>query len=253
MTPALESVGRFAAFCLRTIPDCLAALARPAECLRQFSRQLLGAAPLAVVAGLALGVVVWMHFRGVLVRFGGPAAVQLLPSYLALAVVIELGPIGAGLIVGGRAGAALGAELGAMTVTEQIDALTALGRPVGRDLVGLRVLACVLVVPFVTILIDYLALAGSFMAEWMTTATPVLSFRTAAVRELRLADVIPNTLKTLAFGYLIGCAGCYHGLRAEGGSDAVGTAATRGVVTATLAVLIADVLLVRLFQLLLPG
>ncbi|MBX7103361.1 MAG: ABC transporter permease [Gemmataceae bacterium] len=253
MTGFLEFLGRFSAFCVRSFFDSCAAITQWRELARQFSRQLLGAAPLAIVAGLALGIVVWMHFRGVLVRFGGPSAVQLLPSYLALAVVVELGPIGAGLIVAGRAGAALGAELGAMTVSEQVDALSVLGRPIGRTLVGPRVLACVLILPLVTILIDYLALTSSFLAESMTSGTGWLSFRTAAIRELQLNDVIPHTLKTLVFGFITGCAGCYHGLRASGGSDAVGTAATRGVVTATLGVLLADVLLVRLFQLVLPG
>lgn len=250
MTAGLEFLGRFSAFCCTTVIDCVIAVGSPRELGRQFARQLLGAAPLALVAGLALGVVVWMHFREVLVRFGGPSAVQLLPSYLALAVVIELGPIGAGLIVAGRAGAALGAELGAMTITEQVDALSVLGRPAGRQLVGPRVLACVLVLPLIAILINYLALLGSYFAEAMTSGATWLGYRQAAVQELRLGDVIPHTLKTLVFGFVTGCAGCYHGLRAQGGSESVGTAATRGVVTATLGVLLGDVVLVRLIHIL---
>lgn len=253
VTGVLATVGDFSLFAVRCLPEALLAIARPRDVGRQFGRQLLGALPLAVVAGLALGIVVWIHLRGVLVRFGGPSAADLLPSALALAVVLEFGPIGAGLIVAGRGAASLGAELGAMRLTEQVDALEVLGHPAGKYLVGPRVLAAVLVLPVLTIFIDYLAVAGSFAAEAMTSGTSWLHYRAAILRGLRVEDVVPHTLKTLAFGHLTGVAGCYHGLRAVGGSEAVGTAATRGVVTAILGVLLADVAIVRLIQLARPG
>jgi phospholipid/cholesterol/gamma-HCH transport system permease protein len=253
MTALLETVGRAAVFTWHTLISTLAAAARPREVARQFGRQLLGALPLAAVAGLALGVVVWMHLRGVLVRFGGPSAVDLLPAALTLAVVLEFGPIGAGLITAGRGGASLGAELGAMRLTEQVDALEILGLSVQRTLVGPRVLACVLVQPLLTVVINYLAIAGSFVAEAMASGTSWLHYSTACLRGLRMEDVVPHTLKTLAFGFIAGVAGCYHGLAASGGSEAVGTAATRGVVTAILGVLIADVVLVRAIHLFAPG
>jgi phospholipid/cholesterol/gamma-HCH transport system permease protein len=252
MTGVFEFCGRYFLFSCRSFIDTIACLSHPIEVARQFARQLVGAFPLAVVAGLVLGVVVWMHLRGALVRIGGPSAATLLPSGLALAVVLELGPIGAGLIVAGRAGAALGAELGAMRLTEQLDALELLGQSVGRRLIGPRVLACTLALPLITVFIDYLAIFGSFAAESFTSGTSWLSYSTACLRELRLADAVPHSLKTLAFGFVTGTAGCYHGLRAAGGSESVGIAATRGVVTATLGVLVADVFLVRLIQLL-PG
>src|SRR5204863_4724768 len=137
---------------------------RPAELLRQLYHVLLGALPLALVAGLALGVVIWMHLRGMLFRLN-PEYVRLLPQALALAVVLEFAPIGAGLIVAGRSGASLGAELGAMRLTEQIDALEVLGLPAIRQLIAPRVLACVLTLPLLTVFMDYLAVAGSFFAE----------------------------------------------------------------------------------------
>lgn len=250
MIDFIEFIGRFFLFSCRTIIDTFASFLSPRESMRQFARQLLGAFPLAIVAGLALGIIVWMHLRGVLVRLGGPSAASLLPSGLSLAVVLELGPIGAGMIVAGRAGAALGAELGAMQLTEQVDALEMLGQSVGRRLVGPRVLACTLALPIITIMIDYLAIFGSFAAETFTSGTTWLSYSTACLRELRLADVVPHTMKTVVFGYITGIAGCYHGLRAAGASESVGIAATRGVVTATLGVLLADLVLVRVIQLL---
>lgn len=249
VTGALATVGDFARFAWRCIPETLLALRQPREVGRQITRQFLGALPLAIVAGLTLGIVIWMHLRDVLVRFGGPSAAELLPSALALAVVLEFGPIGAGLIAAGRGAASLGAELGAMRLTEQVDALEVLGYPADKFLVGPRVLAAVIVLPLLTVFIDYLAITGSFLAEWLTSGTTWLHYRAAILRGLRMEDVIPHTLKTLAFGYVTGVAGCYHGLRATGGSEAVGAAATRGVVTASLGVLVADVVVVRLIQL----
>src|SRR5206468_1398464 len=124
--------------------------------LRQFYAVFVGALPLAVVAGLAIGIVLWMLLRGVLARFGGVEAVQYLPTAVALAVTLEFGPIGAGLMLAGRSGASLGAELGAMRLTEQIDALQVLGFSAMRELIGPRVLACVLALPVLTVFMDYL-------------------------------------------------------------------------------------------------
>src|SRR5437763_985011 len=245
----LESVGRYAAFALRALAAVPLALARPGEALRQFYATLTGALPLAAVAGLAVGVVLWMHLRGVLYRFVGPEAVQYLPTAIALAVTLEFAPIGAGLIVAGRSGASLGAELGSMRLTEQIDALEVLGVSAVRELVGPRVLACILTLPLLTVFMDYLALAGSFAAEYLTSGISWLQYRQTALAGLRFGDTLAATLKTLAFGYLIGVAGCYFGMNAQGGTEGVGRAATRGVVAATLSVLIANVLLVRLIQL----
>jgi phospholipid/cholesterol/gamma-HCH transport system permease protein len=249
MLHLLESAGRYAAFAVRAGVAAACAVARPREAARQFYAVLTGSLPLAVVAGLALGLVVWMHTRGVLARIGGPGSVVVLPALLSLAVVLELAPIGAGLIVAGRTGASLGAELGSMRLTEQVDALEVLGLSAVRELAGPRVLACVLTLPLLTIFMDYLALAGSFAAEALTSGMTWLQYSEAYLSRLQFTDVLLATLKTLTFGFLIGVAGCYHGLRATGGTEGVGRAATRGVVGATLSVLVANVLLVRLIQL----
>src|SRR5438093_1124072 len=249
MLTAFERIGRYVAFALRTLAALASAVVRPGESLRQFNAVLTGALPLAAVAGLALGVVIWMHLRGVLARFGGSEAVQYLPTALSLAVSLEFAPIGAGLIVAGRSGASLGAELGSMKQTEQIDALEMLGVSALRRLVAPRVMACVLVLPLLTVFIDYLAVMGSFAAEAATSGATWTQYREACLHGLRFHDVLLATLKTLVFGFLIGVAGCYFGVHAEGGTEGVGHAATRGVVAATLCVLLSNVLLVRLIQL----
>lgn len=135
-----------------------------------------------------------------------------------------------------------------MRLTEQIDALEVLGLSPIKLLVAPRVLACMLALPLLTITIAYAALAGSYLAESLGGSLSWTQYQAACLRSLRLRDAVPATLKTSVFGYLIGTAGCWFGLNAHGGTEGVGQAATRGVVSATFLVLLANVGLVRLIQ-----
>jgi len=243
----LERLGRVTAFALRAGPAAGAALPRLGLWVRPLYAVLIGGLPLGIVTGLALGVVIWMHTRDVLARTG-TGAVEYLPTFLAAAVLLELAPVGAGLIVAARTGASLGAELAAMRVSEQIDALQLLGvSPIGR-LVGPRVLACVLAVPLLHVLIAATALGSGFLAETVTGSTSYLKYNTAALRELVLEDVIPAALKTFAFGLVVGVTGCFIGMNSREGSEGVGRAATDSVVACSLLVLAADVFLVILIK-----
>lgn len=247
----LARVGRWAAFAGRATLAAVAVLPRPALWLRPLYGVLVGGLPLAVVTGLALGIVIWVHTRGVLER-SGTGAVEFLPTFLAAAVLLELAPVGAGLIVAARTGAALGAELAAMRVNEQIDALELLGVSPLRRLIAPRVLACVLAVPLLHVLISAVALGSGFAAELVAGQTTWLKYKTAVLRELYLADVLPAWLKTFAFGLLTGVTGCFLGVSARGGSEEVGTAATDSVVACTLLTLAADVFLVGLIRVVNP-
>jgi phospholipid/cholesterol/gamma-HCH transport system permease protein len=250
LTAFVENLGRAAHFAGRGL------LALPGTCLRpsalalQLYRVLLGALPLGVTAGTAIGVVVWLHLRDTLQSVGGPAAVQYLPQALALAVVLEFAPLAAGLIVAGRSGASLGAELGSMRLTEQIDALEVLGLSPLRELVAPRLLACTIALPLLTLFIAYLALGAGYAAEALGGSLSWTQYRTECLRVLTLRDAVPAVLKTMVFGYLIGVSGCWFGLNAQGGTEGVGQAATRGVVVSIFLVLVADVLLVKLIQVL---
>jgi phospholipid/cholesterol/gamma-HCH transport system permease protein len=242
-------LGHFVHFALRAVPAAVASLGQPRELFRQVYRIYFGALPLAVVSGLALGVVIWMHLHGVLLRLGS-GYTQLLPQALALAVTLEFAPIGAGFIVAGRSGAGLGAELGAMRLSEQIDAFEVLGVSPMKQLVGPRVMACMIALPLLTVLIAFLALAGSLGAEQLGGKMSPVEYQNECLRELRLEEVIPATLKTVVFGYLVGVTGCYFGMGAGGGTEGVGRAATRGVVLSIFFVVVSNVLLVRAIQLL---
>jgi phospholipid/cholesterol/gamma-HCH transport system permease protein len=245
----LERLGRFSHFAVRSLLAALAAPARPRELVGQFYQIFLGVLPLGMVAGLAIGAVLWLQLHPLFQRF--QAEDPYLPQALALAVLLEFAPIGAGLIVAGRSGANLGAELGSMRLTEQIDALEVLGLSPMQFLVGPRVLACMLTLPLLTVFIAYLALGAGFLGA-AAGGMSSRHFLSEALRLLTLSSVVPAVLKTVVFGYLIGMSGCYQGMNAQGGTEGVGRAATRGVVVSIFLVLIADVFLVRLIQLL-PG
>jgi phospholipid/cholesterol/gamma-HCH transport system permease protein len=243
---ALARIGEWAYFTTWALPAAMGAAIRPALWVRSLHGVLIGGLPLAAVLGVALGAVIWMHTRGVLARTVGAA--ELLPTVLAAAVLLELAPIGAGLIVAARTGASLGAELASMRVGEQVDALELLGVSPMRRLVGPRVLACILAVPMLHVLIAAVALGSGYVAESIAGQTSWLRYQSAVLQELRLGEVVSAGLKTLAFGALVGATGCFVGLTARGGSEGVGKAATDSVVASVLLVLIADVLLVGLIR-----
>jgi phospholipid/cholesterol/gamma-HCH transport system permease protein len=243
----LEQCGHFAHFALRSLPAALLAWRQPGEFLRQLYSILLGALPLGLVAGLALGVVVWLHLHGVV----EPQFVHKVPEYLALAVVLEFAPLGAGLIVAGRSGASLGAELGSMRLTEQIDALECLGLSPYRYLVGPRVLAAMVTLPLLTVYIAFIAIASSFLAEMLGGSLSFTQYQHDVLQGLHpAAKLIAATLKTVVFGYLVAVTGCFVGMHAGGGTEGVGRAATRGVVYSILLVLVSNVVLVKLIQML---
>ncbi len=243
----LEKLGRLASFALEILIILPGVMIRPGLWIRPFYRVLVGGIPLGVVAGLALGIVVWVHTRSVLDRTG-TGAVEFLPTFLAAAVLMELAPIGAGLIVAARTGASLGAELSSLRVSEQIDAMELLGINPLRRLVGPRVLACCLAVPMLHILIAVLAIGSGYCAEMVLGQTSWLKYQSAVLRELYLFDVVPAFLKTILFGFLVGVTSCQIGLSARGGSEEVGTAATDSVVACSLLVLLADVFCVGLIR-----
>jgi phospholipid/cholesterol/gamma-HCH transport system permease protein len=243
--PLLEHIGHFTEFALRALPAGLMAWRRPGELFRQLHNILLGALPLGLVAGLALGVVVWMHLHGVV----SPEYQHKVPEFLALAVVLEFAPLGAGLIVAGRTGAGLGAELGSMRLSEQIDAIEVLGLSTWQQLVGPRVLATMLTLPLLSVYIACIAIGSSFVAEMLGGSLSWLQYQNDVLRGLTRAHIVPATLKTVVFGYLVAVTGCYFGMTATGGTEGVGQAATRGVIYSILLVLVSNVALVKVIQL----
>jgi phospholipid/cholesterol/gamma-HCH transport system permease protein len=242
MIGALEGLGAFAGFAARavaTMPG--AAVRRPGEVVRQFERVTWGSLPIVMVAGVSVGLVTWLQTRRLLQTYGGEA---LLPSVLAVAVMVETGPMLAGLLVAGRAGAGMAAELGTMVLTEEVDALEVLGAPTLPTLVAPRALACALALPLLTVVLDAAAVLGGLAAEAGAGGLSAQAYWQRSLTFLKLSLIVPATLKTAVFGLLIGLVGCWTGLTADRSSESVGRAATRGVVRASIAVFAANVVIV---------
>jgi phospholipid/cholesterol/gamma-HCH transport system permease protein len=244
------ALGRFLIFTGRALLSLPAALTQFSETLRQFYRVVIGSLPLSLVAGIAIGVVLWMHVRGVILRssIGGPSALPYLPTAIALAVVLEFAPIGAGLIVAGRMGASLGAEIGAMRITEQIDALEVLGWSPLKRLVAPRILACMTALPLLATFIAATAILSGYFAEMFVGTLSPLLYEQRLWDELYLGETVASLAKTVVFGFMVGVSGCFFGMEATGGTESVGRAATLGVERSTLLVLIANVVLVKIIQ-----
>lgn len=243
MLDTLANFGRFADFALRaTLAVPGAVLRRPGATIRQFERVCWGSLALVVVAGLSIGLVTWMQTRRLLVSYGIESA---LPSVLAAAICVETGPMLATLLVAGRMGAGLAAELASMGLTEELDAREILGAPTLSTLVAPRCAACALALPLLTICLDASALVGGLAAELIAGELSIELYLARSLDYLRLVDIVPATLKTALLGLLIGLVGCWTGLTAERSTEAVGRAATWGVVRSMLAILAANVLLVR--------
>jgi phospholipid/cholesterol/gamma-HCH transport system permease protein len=242
----LEQLGRFLDFALRalaSIPSTL--VVRLGEVIWQFERVAVQSLPIVVGAGASVGLVTWFQTHRLLVAHGAESA---LPSFLAVAVVVEIGPVLAGVLVAGRMGAGLAAELGSMSLNEEIDARVVMGADPIPGLVAPRAIACALAVPLLTVLIDASALVGALSAELTAgKLSPIVFWRDSLVF-LRPSDVVPATLKTAVFGLLVGLIGCWTGLNADRSAEAVGRAATLGVVRATLAVFAANAVMVPCIQ-----
>jgi len=216
----LEELGRFADFSgrvLAAIPR--ASYRRSGEVLRQFERVIWGSLPIVVIGGTSVGLVTWFQTRRLLVTYGVEVT---LPSILAAAVLVETGPILAGLLLAGRTGAGLAAELGSMVLTEEIDARSVLGASPLPTLVAPRVLACALAAPLLTVVLDASAVLGGMAAEAVAGGMTVEAYWQKSLLFLQLSDVIPATLKTSIFGLLVGLLGCWTGLNADRSTEAVG-------------------------------
>jgi phospholipid/cholesterol/gamma-HCH transport system permease protein len=243
VTQFFESFARFGTFCARLVRSALMPPYEFRELLRQCDSIGAKSLPLVALAGAATGVVMALETRDSLARFG---ARSMLPAVIVFAILKVSGPVITGIVVSGRVGAGIGAELGEMKVTEQIDAMEASAVDPFKYLVATRVLACVLMLPLLTLVANFCGVLMGWVANTMTDAISLRLFLHAGFRPVLFSDYIPPTLKTCVFGLIIGLVGCFQGMQAHGGTEGVRRAATSSVVLASLFVIVADVVLVKL-------
>jgi phospholipid/cholesterol/gamma-HCH transport system permease protein len=249
LASALALAGDVSVFGARAVRDAFRPPYEFGEVARQLHEMGFRSAPLVAIAGLAVGIVLSMHTRASLERFG---AESMIPAGLAMALVRETGPLTAGLLLSGRIGAGIGAELGAMRVTEQIDALEASAVDAFRYLVVTRVAACVLIFPLLTTIMNFAGILGGFFAETVATGMGLELYFTRAFTLVEMSDYIPATLKTMVFGFIIATVSSYLGFNAVSGTEGVGRASTRAVVASSILIIVANVLLVRLIFFIFP-
>jgi phospholipid/cholesterol/gamma-HCH transport system permease protein len=206
--------------------------------------------PLIAMSGLAIGVVLSMHTRATMERFG---AEGLIPAALAIALISETGPLMTGLLVSGRVGAGIGAELGGMRVTEQIDALESLAVDSFHYLAVTRIIACMIAMPILVTVMNFSGLVGGFLAETAISNVSLRLYFQQAFESIGFTDYIPPTVKTVVFGFIIGSVSSYLGYTTKGGSEGIGRASTRSVVLSSMILIVVNVLLVRIILLLFAG
>lgn len=200
---------------------------------------------IVAVTSIFIGMVMTIQFAFGLRRFGG---VEYIPRVIILSFCRELAPTLTAVIVGGRIGSGMAAEVGAMNVTEQVDAIRALGADPAKKLVLPRVLAAIIVMPLLSVYALVLGTLGAvFICAAQYDIKPNL-FLSSSLEAVRIGDFLAGVAKTPFFGFLIAIIGCHFGLRTRGGTEGVGLSTTRTVVAVSIAILIADFLLTKILM-----
>ncbi|MGH9508815.1 MAG: MlaE family ABC transporter permease [Terriglobales bacterium] len=201
-----------------------------------------GSLSIVVLTGFFTGAVLALQTSKTLEQFG---SLSLTGQVVSLSMVRELGPVLTGLMVAGRNASGMASELGSMVVTEQIDAMRALGTDPTKKLVTPRVVATVVMLFFLTIISDIVGIGGGFMVSSLVLRLDAQQYWTNAYQELEMEDVLMGLLKPVFFGFVIATVGCYYGLTARGGTQGVGRATTQAVVAASVLILVVNFFLTR--------
>lgn len=217
------------------------------ELLRQTYKIGLSTLPLISITAFIMGLVLTLQSKPVMEEFG---AESWLPGMISVSIVREIGPVITALICAGKIGSGIGAELGSMRVTEQIDAMEVSGTNPMKYLVITRVLAITFTLPILVFYADIISFYGSYLAINMHGFVSMPLFLNLAFDPLHFYDLIPATIKTFFFGFAIGIIGCYKGYYSEHGTEGVGKAANSAVVISSLVIFIVDLIAVQLADLL---
>ena len=202
-----------------------------------------GSIPIVLLTGFFIGAVMVLQTASQFVRFG---QTSLTGDAVSLALVRELGPTLTSLLVTGRCASGIASELGSMLVTEQVDAMRAMGTDPSRKLVTPRVLATVLAVPLLTVMSDFIGLVGGCVAAVFSLRLGVVQFWTRAIAALELSDILQGGLKSIVFAFILASVGCYKGLTVRGGTQGVGRSTTQAVVISSVMIIVADTFLTKL-------
>lgn len=243
----LTDVADFFLFLSRTVKETFSGDFEFKEFLHQSFQIGYKSLPLISVTGFIMGLVLTIQARPSLVHFG---AVSLLPGMVAVSLIREMGPVITALICAGKIGSGMGAELGSMKVTEQIDAMEVSSTNPMKFLVVTRVLAATLMIPLLILYADAIGIFGSWVGANIKGDVSFVLFCSQAFSHLEFIDLLPAIIKSFFFGGVIGLVGCYKGYTAGRGTESVGIAANSAVVLSSLLVIIVDLVAVQITDLL---
>ncbi len=239
-----EAVGRLSLFALEATSHCARPPFYPRLLLRQMVEIGFYSLPVVGLTGLFAGMVLALQSYTGFSRFSAESTI---PTVVVLSITRELGPVLAGLMVAGRVGAAMAAEIGTMRVTEQIDALTTLSTNPHKYLIVPRLLAGLLMLPFLVLVTDIIGVGGGYLVSVYKLGFNPDAYINNTLEYLEVMDVASGLVKAAVFGYLIALMGCYHGFHSKGGAQGVGKATTNAVVTGAILVLIFNYIITEAF------
>jgi phospholipid/cholesterol/gamma-HCH transport system permease protein len=202
-----------------------------------------GSLPIVLLSGFFIGAVMVLQTGSQFQRFG---QVSLTGDIVSLALVRELGPSITGLLVAGRCSSGIASELGSMLVTEQVDAMRAMGTDPSRKLISPRVLAALITVPLLTTISVFVGLVGGMVASVFSLRLGATTFWQRAIAILEFSDLMQGFTKSLVFAFILASVGCYQGMTVRGGTQGVGRATTQAVVVSSVLIIIADTFLTKL-------
>lgn len=244
----LTGIGNISVFIIQLFKETFSSGFEFREFLRQCYQIGNKSLPLVSITGAIMGIVLTIQSRPALAKFG---AVTMLPGMIAVSIIREIGPVITALICAGKIGSGMGAELGSMKVSEQIDAMEVSATNPFKYLVVTRVLAATLMLPLLVLFADAFGLLGSWIGINIKGSVNLVLFVSQSFSSINFMDFLPALIKTFVFGTVIGIVGCYKGYTAGRGTESVGIAANNAVVISSLMVIVVDMVAVQITDMLL--
>ena len=241
----LNEVGEIVRFVVRFFREVFMPPYELKEIFRQSYEIGYRSLPLVGLTAFIIGLVLTLQSRPTLARFG---AESWLPAMVGISIIREIGPVIVALVCAGKIGSSIGAELGSMKVTEQIDAMEVSGTNPFKYIVVSRVISTTFMIPILVIMGDTIALIGSFLAVKLTSSISLTLFFNQVFQSTNFSDFVPAFVKTFFFGFAIGLVGCYKGYNSKKGTEGVGESANSSVVIASLLVFVIDLIAVQITQ-----
>lgn len=233
----------YAKLCYASVANLLTPPRYAQDTIQQMDDIGVGSLPIVLLSGFFIGAVMVLQSGAQFERFG---ETSLTGDVVAIALVRELGPTITGLLVAGRCSSGIASELGSMLVTEQVDAMRAMGTDPNRKLVTPRVLATLIMQPLLTTISVFIGLVGGMVASVFSLRLSATTFWQRAIAILQFSDLMQGFTKSVVFAFILATVGCYQGLNVRGGTQGVGRATTQAVVVSSVLIIVADTFLTKL-------